>query len=199
MNRTIVFVVIVAVLILAGVVYVVVSKPGLQQEIMSGGEITLNVSSDKPTYTAGGEVSLTLHVRNTGEAETCVSDMIAGSSLKFTSFTRDGEPVDTRSTPAEFITSFPKILEASLEPIEAGETMDVKISSSFDPGLGVQALRTTALEDGSGTVTFYNVETPGDYALEMVYEYPGPSRPDCAAVFKGPTSVATATLRVTAQ
>lgn len=189
----IVFGAIVAVLILAGIAYFVVSKPGPREKI------TLNVSSDKPTYTAGEKIYLTLQVRNAGEAETCVSDMIAGSSLRFTSFTRDGEPVDTRSAPSDFLISFPKILEASLEPIGAGESVDVTISSSLDPGLGVQALRTTALEDGSGMVTFYNVETPGEYALEMVYEYPGPSRPDCATVFKGSTNIATATFTVTAQ
>lgn len=185
-----------AALLVAGFMYFVfggASRSGSREEI------TLAVSSDKPTYSAGEEIHLTLQVRNAGEAETCVSDMVAGSSLRFTSFTRDGEPVDMRSTPVEFITSFSKILEASLKPIEAGESTDVKISSSFDPGLGAQAIRTTALEDGSGAGTFYNVETPGDYALEMVYEYPGPSRTDCANVFQGPTNTATASFRVTAQ
>ena len=56
--------------------------------------------------------------------------------------------------------------------------------SSFDPGLGSQALSTTIPDDSSGIATFYNVEKPGTYALEMVYDYAGEPSSDCADILK---------------
>ena len=102
-----------------------------------------------------------------------------------------------RSVPADYITAFPKLLEASLRPVGPGESLQITLSSENDPGLGARALSTTVLEDDTGIVTFYNVEEPGRYALELAYLYTGPEFPECDRVFKGPSNTVNVTFTVT--
>jgi len=157
--------------------------------------ITLDASSDKSTYKAGEEIRVDAHLNNSGEVDTCVSNMGAGN-IRAVSFTRDGESVETRSTPVYFITSFDKMLEASLVPIKPGERLDIMLSSELDDGLQKQALRITSLDDGRGIAMFYDTETPGDYQLKLAYEYPGPKSPNCAHVFGEETNTAVVTFTV---
>ena len=157
--------------------------------------ITLDAFSDKSTYKTGEEVRVDAHLNNSGEVDTCVSNMGAGN-IRAVSFTRDGESVETRSTPVYFITSFDKMLEASLVPIKPGERLDIMLSSELDDGLQKQALRITSLDDGRGIAMFYDTETPGDYQLKLAYEYPGPKSPNCAHVFGEETNTAVVTFTV---
>ncbi len=186
------------ILILLAVIIIAAGAFFVASNQSSANNVNLNVSPDKSSYTKSEEITLTLQLTNDGEAETCVSDMSAGS-IKFVSFTRNGEEVQTRSAASYFITSFPKMLEASLTTLPPGENLNTEIASSVDRGLGGQALKTTALDNDRGKATFYDVERPGDYEVELVYEYPGPSSSDCPDVFEGKTSPATATFTVTPQ
>jgi|SRR3989344_1350874 len=159
-------------------------------------EVSLKATLDKTEYLAGEQIELALSLNNTGEIATCVSD-IAGGSISFTSITRDGGPVETRSVPADYLAPLPELLKVSLKPISPGEELLVVLSGENDPGLGARTLTTTALEDGTGIVTFYNVEKPGQYALELVYRYVGPDSSDCQSVFKGPSNAVNINFTVT--
>jgi len=183
--------IVVAVLVLGAVVFFV-----FQPRVRA--IVDLDASSDKQSYTTDEEINLSISLNNLGKVETCLSDLGSGS-IKFTSFTRDGEPVGTRSVPANYIESFSKLLEISLEPIDPGEELSIMLSSENDPGLGARALTTTTLEKDTdtGIVTFYNVEEPGEYSLEISYEYLGPKSSDCRRVFGGPTNTANITFAVT--
>jgi len=183
MKNSKLFILLAVVLVLAGAAFFMFS--GGKQKPM----VSLEAFLDKTEYQAGEAIELTLHLNNTGGVDTCVSDIAAGS-ISFASITRDGEPVETRSVPANYIASFPKLLEASLETIGPGEDLHVTLPSENDPGLGARALATTALENDTGIVTFYNVEEPGEYALELVYRYVGPASSDCPSVFEGPSNTA---------
>lgn len=158
--------------------------------------VTLSATTDKTSYSMDEEINLNLNLSNIGGIETCVSDMGA-SSLRFISFTRNGEEVIQRSAPSYFITSYPEMLENSLSVLASGDEIDISLSSYLDAGLGAQALKTTALENGRGMSTFYNVSEPGNYELELVYEYSGPSADNCPNVFGGPSNSATVTFTVT--
>jgi len=151
--------------------------------------------TDHPGF-SGIVIDTVMSLNNTGEIATCVSD-IAGGSISFTSITRDGGPVETRSVPADYLAPLPELLKVSLKPISPGEELLVVLSGENDPGLGARTLTTTALEDGTGIVTFYNVEKPGQYALELVYRYVGPDSSDCQSVFKGPSNAVNINFTVT--
>ena len=103
MSRNVLIGVIVAGLILAGIVYFAASQSGSREEM------TLTISSDKPTYRSDEAIHLLLRLSNTGEAAACVSDRGSGS-IVFNSITRDGNQVEMRSVPAHYITSFSQLL-----------------------------------------------------------------------------------------
>lgn len=169
-------------LILVGVIYYfVLPKPGLREKIM------LSVSSDKSTYGAGEEIRFTLQLSNTGDVESCASNLVEGN-IRVVSLTRNGEEVTTRSAPISFIEHLSLLLEKSLAVLRPGESLDIAMASWVDPGLEKQALRTVALSKSESVATFYDVDAPGDYNLTFVYEYPGTSSPDCPDVFQGETN-----------
>lgn len=154
--------------------------------------VILEASADKASYSAGEEITLSLNLTNSGTADVCISERSLGS-IRFTSITRDGATLETRSAPSYFITSFSEILKSNLTPVATGETMELSLTSSFDPGLGSQALSTTMPDGTSGIATFYNIEKPGTYALEMVYDYVGEPSSDCADILKAPSNTAAVT------
>lgn len=157
---------------------------------------TLDASFDKASYAAGEGITLTVRLTNEGSSAICVSPTAQGS-VALLSFTRDGEPVETRSTPVYFLTSFDELLTNSLVPFDAGATAEITVSSEIDDGLGAQALRTTDADDGRGLATFYDVATPGTYEVEVAYRYQGPSSSDCGDVLERATNSITATFTVT--
>ena len=157
--------------------------------------VTLEASADKASYSAGEEVNLSLNLTNSGTADVCLSKSAIGN-IMFTSFTRDGEVLETRSAPSYFLTSFSEILKSRLIPVAPDSGIELDLTSSFDPGLGVQALSTTIPEGSSGMATFYNVEELGQYKIELVYEYVGEPSSDCADILKSPTNTATVTFTV---
>lgn len=190
LNQKQLLVALATVLVLVAAIFFVVSR------LSSNAKIGLNVSPDKPSYKTGEEIRFALRLNNSGDAKTCVSDMSAGN-VRFVSLTRDGQKVETRSAPSYFIAPLPEMLKASLTPINPGESLDIMLQSMVDEGLGGQALQTTASDDGRGIATFYDVQKPGNYTLEVIYEYPGSKSPDCPSVFKGGTNTASASFTVT--
>jgi len=150
--------------------------------------VSLEAAPDKAEYQRGEEIRIDVRLNNTGKTASCVSD-VAGGTMVFESITRDGEQVATRSVPAHYLEALPILLENGLEPLAVGETLEVTLVSENDPGIGARALSTTALEDDTGIVTFYDVAVPGEYAIDLAYAYPGPrSSSGCKSVFKGPSS-----------
>lgn len=182
-------IIIIAVVIL-GALLLLMFRPSSDENL------TLAATTDKTSYTAGEEINLNLNLSNTGGIETCVSDMGAWI-VRFISFTRDGEEVVQRSASSYFITSYPEMLETSLNALASGDEINISLSSHLDAGLGAQALKITAPDNGRGMSTFYNVSEPGNYELELVYEYSGPSPDSCQNVFIGPSNSATVTFIVT--
>lgn len=190
LNRKQLVVASVAILVLAAAIFFVVFRSS------SDAEVELGVSLDKPSYKTGEEINLALRLNNSGDAKTCISNMSTGS-IRFLSLTRNGERVETRSAPSYFIASLTEILKASLVSINPGESLDITLRSEVDEGLGKWALKTTAPDNGRGTATFYDVETPGNYELEVMYEYSGGRSPECPSVFEGRTNIASAIFTVT--
>jgi len=154
--------------------------------------VIFEASADKASYIVGEEITLSLNLTNLGTADVCISERSLGS-ISFTSIERDGATLETRSAPSYFITSFSEILKSNLTPVAAGDTMELSLMSSFDPGLGSQALSTTIPDDTSGIATFYNIGEPGTYTLEIVYDYAGEPSSDCTDILKAPTNTAAVT------
>lgn len=164
----------------------------------SPAKVALTVFPDQATYNVGEAINLTLRLSNVGDTPTCVSAMSAGS-VRFASFTRNDAPTATRSAPSYFIESLPDMLAASLVPLGPGESLDISLTSDVDGGLGTHALRTTALDNGRGITTFYDVGTPGTYAIDAFYEYTGEASSACPNVFRGRTPNTRVTFTVTSQ
>ena len=181
--------VLIAVLVVVGVVVFAVFGGGKAK-------ISLEASSDKPSYVSGEEIKLAVRLTNTGNKNTCVSDTALGN-IKFLSVKRDGKPVETRTAPSYFITSLAEMIKSKLKQLAPGEKMEIALSSSEDPGLKAQALYTTALDKTSGLATFYGVQLPGTYQIELAYEYLGEPSADCSDVFRGITNTATVSFTVT--
>lgn len=181
-------------IILVAVLYFVLGGSGGPSS--SSADIALEVSMDKDIFNTSEEINLTIHLDNVGDGETCLSN-IDGGTIVFSSITRDGEEVETRSVPADYIEAFPMLLEISLGAVNPGEDVHLTLTSENDPGLGARVLSTTALEDGVGVMTFYNIEEVGNYEIELAYEYTGPASSDCSDVFRGPTNTASIAFTVT--
>lgn len=181
--------ILIAVLVVAGAAIFIIFGGG-------GTKVSLKASSDKPSYASGEEVKLTVSLINAGGNNTCLSDTALGN-IKFLSVTRDGKPVETRTAPSYFIISLSEMIKSKLRQLAPGESMEIVLSSSDDPGLGAQALYTTALDNTSGLATFYNIEPLGTYQIEMAYEYPGEPSADCSDVFKGAINTAIVSFTVT--
>ncbi|MDX1607742.1 MAG: hypothetical protein R3251_00830 [Candidatus Spechtbacterales bacterium] len=158
-------------------------------------DITIEAELDKSTYTSDEPINLTLHLNNTGELDACISDM-AGETLVFNSLTRNGEMVNTRRVDANYLAPLPMLLEASLEDLPVGGDTHVVLSSEHDSGLDARAFTTTELEGDTGFITFYDISEPGEYNLELVYQYPGPDSENCENVFFGPSNVQNITFTV---
>lgn len=193
--------IVVGVVIVAFVLFLAMndSEPG-ETGPRNGGQraeqnVILEASADKTSYVTGEEVHLRLNLTNSGTADVCLSNITTGN-IQFASLTKDGVPVETRLAPSSFLTSFSEILKSRLVAVASGESMELELKSSLDPGLGAMAFDTTIPEDTSGMATFYNVEKPGQYALELMYEYTGSPSTDCANVFLGPTNSMSITFTV---
>ena len=188
-NGLIIAIVIVVLLVLAWVLINGGDGPVADQNV------TLKASSDQESYNSGDEVSINIALTNSGEADICLSEGSIGN-IKFTSYTRDGETLDTRSAPSYFITSFSEILKSRLMSVAPGDNLELSLTSTLDPGLGVEALSTTMPDDTSGNATFYNVEDPGSYVIDLVYEYVAGPSDNCQNIFNGATNTATVTFTV---
>jgi len=158
-------------------------------------DVVLKASTSEDLYKSGEEVQLNISLTNGGEADVCLCE-IAYGNIKFTSFSRDGKDVETRSASTYFVISFSEILKVRLASVAPGDNMALNLVSSFDPGLNSQALDTTMPDDTIGLVTFYNIEEPGLYKIDLVYEYVGEPSDECENIFDGPTNVATVKFKV---
>jgi len=192
-----------AIVIIAVVLFLVFSgadpdvEPNVGQDTgpSVGQNVILKASTDKDSYGAGEEVNLGLTLTNSGEADVCISGITTGN-IQFASLTRDGESVETRSTRSYFLIPFSDILAGNLAPVSSGESMELGLTSSLDAGLGALAFDTTVADGTSGLATFFNVGEPGEYELDLVYEYAGAPSSDCANVFAGPTNPVSITFTV---
>lgn len=169
---------------------------GDQNQPQSQGQgVKLMASADKASYAAGEPVTLNITLTNSGPAAVCLSEGALGN-IRFASFTRDGAAVETREAPSEFLTSFTAILKSRLVPLGPGEKIEFGLASSFDPGLDTEALSTTRPDNTSGIATFYGLAEPGEYKIELVYEYTAGPTDDCRDIFSGQTNGATVIFKV---
>lgn len=152
--------------------------------------VTLTASTDKQSYNSGDPIVLTVDLTNTGETATCISDTAQGN-LAFTSILRDGQPVTSRTVDADFLEALAEFVRVDLESVNPGEKTTIVLTSSYDPGIEAQALHTSEINGISAMTTFYSVEEPGEYEIQMNYEYSGNDSSDCSAIFQGQTNAAT--------
>jgi len=196
MNRNII---IIAILILAVIGLVLVFGGGSDSDNDKNQKVTQNVNleahASQDSYNSGDPVSLNIKLTNSGESNVCLSEGATGN-IKFTSFKKDGEDVETRPALSEFLASFSEILQSNLKSVAPGESMELSLSSELDPGLGKQALSMTTLDDMSGVVTFYNVAEQGSYEAKLVYEYTAGPSDDCKDTLLNKTNEATVTFEV---
>jgi hypothetical protein len=157
--------------------------------------VTLVASTDKASYSKNDTISLNLRLTNSGTADVCLSKGAIGN-IKFTSFTRDGNTLKTRSAPSYFLTSFTEILKSRLMRLAPGNNVEFNLVSSFDPGLNANALSTTMPDETSGITTFYNVNELGRYEIGLAYNYVAGPSGDCVNVLGGPTNTATVTFTI---
>lgn len=157
--------------------------------------IALTASTDKASYSSGESINLKVHLANSGNRKTCVSDTALGN-IKFLSVTRDGKSVETRTAPSFYITSLSEMMKAKLKSLAPGESTEIALSSSEDPGLHASAFYSTAAQGTYGLSTFYNVGAAGTYEMKIAYEYTGDASPDCSDVFKASINPVTVTFKV---
>lgn len=184
MNKNVLIAVIV---VIAGVIGLTLVFGGGSKSIQS---VALGASVEQESYKSGDTVNISVTLKNSGEGDVCLSEGALGN-IKFTSFTRDGQNVETRLSESDFLTSFSEILKSRLMSVAPGGEMTFGLSSEFDPGLGAEALGATMPDGTSGLVTFYNVHKPGSYEIGLVYEYAGKPSDKCKDILSGPTNEVT--------
>ncbi len=159
------------------------------------GAVSLSVSADKPSYTVGESPKLTLRLTNDGASPVCLSETPLGN-ISFQSITRDGSPVETRTAPSSFLTSLTEMVKSKLTDVAPSAYIEIPMESSYDPGLGSETLYTTALDETSGTTTFYNIGKPGVYEISIAYDYVAGSSQKCAPVYEGQSTAATVSFTI---
>lgn len=163
-------------------------------DFLSDQNISLTTSY-QPSYQSGEEVRFDIRLNNAGDSSVCLSREAIGN-VRFDSFTRDGQEVASRTVPSYFLTSFSEIIKSRLTSVAPGEVLEFVLTSSFDPGLGVEALSITKPDGTSGIATFYNVQEPGEYEATLVYEYVVEPSDDCKDVLRGSISAPAITFTV---
>lgn len=158
-------------------------------------KVALEASTSQVSYRSGDAIGLNIKLTNSGEANVCLGKGAIGN-IKFVSATKDGNTIKTRTAPSYFLTSFSEILKSRLVSVAPNDSMEFNLTSEFDPGLGVQALSITMPDETSGSATFYNVADPGQYEIQMVYEYVAGASDNCKNILEGKTNTATITFKV---
>jgi len=152
--------------------------------------VTLAAFTDKQSYQRGEEMILTMDIANTGDVATCISDTTQGN-ITFTSFTRDGQSVDSRTVHTGTLEALSEFVRADLTEVEPGAQVAIPLTSSYDPGIEAQALHTSEVDGIYADATFYSIQEPGNYEVQVAYQYPGEVSDDCQAVFMGQSNSAT--------
>ena len=152
--------------------------------------VNLEATTDKQIYQSGEEVSFVVDITNTSEVATCISDTSQGN-ITFLSITRDGQAVDSRTVHADALEALSEFVRVDLQEVEPGAQATISLTSSYDPGIEAQALHTSEVDGIYADATFYSIQEPGSYEVQVVYEYPGEASDDCSAVFQGQTNNAT--------
>lgn len=188
-------VVVIAVLLVAGLVFVFGRSGSKESQKSADQNVSLQASADKEIYKSGETVNLKMSLTNSGATSVCLSEGAIGN-IKFLTTTVNGSPVETRTAPSAFLTSFSEILKSRLTSVAPGASMEFKLASEYDPGLGAQALSTTMPDGTAGIATFYNVEKPGQYEIQLAYEYVAGSSEKCKDILTGKTNVTTVLFKV---
>lgn len=152
--------------------------------------VSLAATTDQQSYASGEPVTLAVSLTNTGEVATCVSNTTQGN-ISFASFTRDGQPVASRTVHADILEALSMFVRADLVEVQPGAQATIDLTSSYDPGIQAQALHVSKVDDIYADATFYSIQEPGSYEVHVVYEYPGEVSEDCPAVFMGQSNTAT--------
>ena len=201
MSRNLLIILVISVISVISITLIFVSSSNSDKgqdvalDVPARTDVVLEASASEDSYQSGEEVDLNINLTNRSETDICLSEGAIGN-IKFTSFSKDGKEVETRSASSYFITSFSEILKSRLVSVAPGDNIDFNLASSFDPGLDAQALSTTMPEDTIGLDTFYNIEEPGQYEVDLVYEYVGEPSDECENILDGSTNVATVTFKV---
>lgn len=192
MNNSKNIIIAIVVLVLLAVAFFTLSggSEGDSGDTSTNALITLSASTDKEIYASGETVTLAIDLTNAGDDVTCISNNAQGN-IAFLSVTRDGKSVDSRTTHADFLEALPILATADLAPVNAGDTFTIEAPSSFDPGLGSEALYVNVVDNIFADTTFYDIGVPGNYSVELAYEYVGNDSDTCASIYSDKTNTAT--------
>lgn len=190
------YIIILTVIILAAVgLYFVFGSKKEESKLELKQNVVLQASAGKEAYKSGETVDLKINLTNSGATSVCLSEGAIGN-IKFLTATVNGNSVETRTASSAFLTSFSEILKSRLVSVAPGASMEFNLAGEYDPGLGVQALGTTMPDGTAGIATFYNVEKPGQYEIQLAYEYVAGSSEKCKDILTGKTNVATVLFKV---
>ncbi len=159
------------------------------------GDAVVTASAAKPSFHRNEPVIVNVTLANHGSAPISASTSALGT-LQVVSLTRDGGPVSPRRSSLSTDEDLAAVLRSSLRTVRAGDSLGLSLKSTFDQGVGGQALDSVRLlEGGQNTLDHYAVATPGAYVLKLAYEYPATANA-ADSTFKGPTKPAQVSFRV---
>jgi len=152
--------------------------------------VALSGTSVQSLYQVGDEIQILLTLTNQGVLPMDLSGVLEGN-FRVVSFTRDGVTVPTSSSSVETYEALAVLLQNSLVSVPPGGQITVPWFSHPSLTLGGEALTSVALaSDGNHMSMGFAVDTPGDYAVGVVYKYAGTLPPN-SNVFTSRTNTAT--------
>lgn len=159
------------------------------------GDAVVTASAARPSFHRNEPVSVNVTLANHGSAPISASTSDLGT-LQVVSLTRDGGPVSPRRGSLSTDEDLAAVLRASVRTVRAGGSFGLSLKSTFDQGVGGQALDSVRLlAGGQNALDLYSVATPGAYVLKLAYEYPAVAGAT-DSTFKGPTKPAEVSFRV---
>lgn len=138
-------------------------------------DVTLKVSSSKPTYKSGEPIRLELTLTNNSLDALSVSPRWEGN-ISVVSLSRNGVKIQPVDTFTFYEVALVTVLKHSLISIKPSEDNSFIWGTRYDEQLSGQVLQTVALNaQYPHPSSLYPIKEPGIYKLNLVYQYSGPN------------------------
>jgi hypothetical protein len=134
--------------------------------------VVLSANPTQATYTAGQAITLEYRLTNQGNGAVAASPL-ANGAIEIVQVVRDGVVLTEMRKPVLADEPLGAQLRERLVMLDSGESVGGRLGSRFDNGMDGFALAVMQIPSGRDLpeLVLYDVSVPGDYRVDLAYEY----------------------------